>query len=300
MSGLVSLVNAVQRGVGLYKEYKSIKYSFEDVFDPFNSSSVSEMFDKSGLSTEQIKTRLIQDSENMERLKHAGVFQFEIQRVEPYYDKDKSKIISSMVKQVDIITDGMEVEEKKIGSGYLNTHVGMQSGEISVTFFEFEEGDVLDFLTKISDQNTLTGLAEDLGVGSSFNALGQKIEDVKELTRDVNRGLGLVNGLVGSSLQLPQSISGFLGGAGDFVSMFTDNNHGNILPTDGTFLLPYEYYFSIKMSHLIRDRKTNMSYEKIIVQDDYILDGNVSVSYATDNEGYLEATANFKPIKSFR
>jgi len=297
---LMNLVNTANQITGVYNQYKTVGHSFNDVFDMFSSSSVSEMFDKSGLSMEAIRRRLDQDILNIDRLKHSDTFFFEIHRVAPYYDREKSSVISSMVKQVDYVSDGIELEEKKIGSAYINARNGTQSGEMSVTFHEFEDGDVLDFLTKISPQNTLTGLASDLGLQSTFNALGQKIGKAKNLIGNVNKAFSLTNAIVGTNLSMPLGLSQALGGVGDFVNQFTENNHKNIMPTDGTYLLPYDYYFQIKLSHIVRDRNTGMSYEKIIVNDEYLLDGNISFSYTTGEEAYLEANATFKPLKNFR
>lgn len=279
----MTFANTVFMGLNMINSFTSHgSRGGSDPFNDYNAHSIDEMFKKSGLSIEDMKKRLIQDSYNIEKVQHADTFLFEIARMAPAYDSMKSMVISSLVQQVDIVSNGVETEEVRVGTGFLNLQKAIQGGEVQVTFREFQDGDTEDFLTKTSSKNFLDGAMSDpLGTIATI-------------------GSGIMQATAsGSAMPLFQavgSIFGFGFGGGGFYS---GNKDGSIMPTDGTHLLPYDYYFKIKMSHLVRGAD-GMTHAAVVLEDDFILDGNPSKTYDTSGEAHLTISATFKPITSFR
>lgn len=291
---ILSVLGTINQGAKIVTQFKSLSREAQDLFGSFTNGT--DMFPASGLDKEGMKRQLQREKQAIDKLQYADVFVANINRVEPYFDLEKAKVINSMVKSVSIVHDGFETQEDRIGSGYFNWHKGMQSGEVQVVFSEFKDGDVMDFLTKVSSQNAISGLMEDVGVGSSI--------------RGVDATLGKANSLVSQASNISKAFGGaefatnfglgevgaLFGGTGGGVG---SGKNGNIMPSDGTCLLPYQYYFKIQIQHIISDSETNTVYVKTIIDDDYILDGSPSQEYATGDERFLEISASFKPIKSW-
>ncbi len=292
----LSVLGTLNQGARIVTSLKRLSDDAQDLFG--NLSDGTDTFPHTGLSQDGVKRQLQRDKVNIEKLQHADVFFAEINRVEPYFDREKAKEINSMLSSVSIVHDGLEVQEDKVGSGYFNWHNGSQSGEIQATFHEFKDGDVLDFLTKVSSQNALSGLLDDVGIGASL--------------RGIEGTLGVANNLVNQAGSISKDLfgTGFnanfdLGGIGALFGGSSSGGGvgsgkgGRIMPSDGTFLLPYQYYFRIRIAHIISDIETNMVYAKTIIEDDYLLEGSPSQEYSTGDERYLQVGATFKPIKSW-
>lgn len=291
---ILSVLGTINQGAKIVTQFKSLSREAQDLFGSFTNGT--DMFPASGLDKEGMKRQLKREKQTMDKLQYSDVFVANINRVEPYFDIEKAKEINSMVTSVSIVHDGFETQEDRIGSGYFNWHKGMQSGEVQVTFSEFKDGDVLDFLTKVSSRNAISGLMDDVGVGSAI--------------RGVDATLGKVNSLVNQAGNISKAFGG-AGfdtnlGLGEFGAIFGgtgggvgSGKNGNIMPSDGTCLLPYQYYFNIKIQHIVSDSISNTVYVKTIIDDDYILDGNPSQEYSTGDEKFLEISASFKPIKSW-
>jgi len=80
---------------------------------------------------------------------------------------------------------------------------------------------------------------------------------------------------------------------------FLKKDNGNdIFPTDGTFLLPYDYYFRIEITHY----KSSLPTPKhtILLEGDYILSNNFPHEYQAGEEELQMVDATFKPIKSWK
>ncbi|NOR58051.1 MAG: hypothetical protein GQ474_05960 [Sulfurimonas sp.] len=287
MSMFSSLSTVVSAGQTI-KTFRNIRDDFDNIGDVLNGSAVGT-FSKSGLTDAQYKKSLLDHKQRIEELQHADVFRIDIQRVEPFYDREKSEQIVSMVKSVTIVHDGLETEETRMGSGYFNWHKGRQSGEVQAVFHEFEDSSTMDFLTRVSAKNVLSGKAVDLKLQDSLRGLRRPISAVQRLAGGIGiqiPNIGATIGALGSSI-----------GGGSSVGQ---GKHGNIMPSDGTTLLPYEYYFRIRVSSITNDLVNNQMIESVVLEDDFIIDGNVSQEYSTGDERYLELSVTFKPIKSWR
>jgi hypothetical protein len=144
--------------------------------------------------------------------------------------------ITDLIKEVSIIHDGIETEETQIGNAVINTHGVKQAGEISITFTESKDGDVLKFLTQHDDGTP-------------------------------------------------------------------------IIPTDGTSLMPYDFYFHIEVTHSSSDM-----YDKLIdsavsllfgggdtksLKGDFIIDGNITQNYVAGEPELQEIQATFKKLRSW-
>jgi len=82
----------------------------------------------------------------------------------------------------------------------------------------------------------------------------------------------------------------------------------NILPSDGTYLLPYEYYFKIDVVHHFNRidnlllnvlRGGDLSPLTILASGLYKLDGNLEYGYEVGEEQLQMIQAKFKPMMSF-
>lgn len=297
LGGLITI------GSGLYNEFRNIKTSFNDVksiFDgvsnSFGGENCSGAFMQSGYNTKTYKDKLREAQDNAKDLQHADVFLFQIHRAAPYFNMEQSHKISTLAKSVNIQLDGAENQEDKIGSGYYNWRSGTTSGQIEVTFYEFKEANVISFLTKISkEKDPIAGLLQNSGIAGAINSgisLAHKIEN----------SINVIGGLFDkpSLSSIGGTVNKLLGGLGISQSQYNGNKNENIIPSDGTFLLPMDYYFEIKMSHVFKNKILNMTSEKVIIEDKYIIDGNIGINYETGDERFVEITATFKPMKSWR
>lgn len=289
MSIFTSVVGTINNGSRVITQFKRLSDDFQNL-----ASSLIDGVDtyvQSGLSPDGMKKQIAKDKANLERLQHADVFLVSINRIMPYFDMERAGVINSMIQSVSIVHDGYTTQEDKIGSGYYNWHIGTQSGEIQVTFNEFKQGDVIGFLTKMGEGSPVQGALDAVGLG--------------DIGRAINGITGTVN-TVNSLISQAGAISGALGGnpfsgAIDLgLGVVMGGEKGDkIIPSDGTFLLPYEYFFNIKVSHIVADPISDTVYEETIIEGDYILDGSPSQEYSVGDERYLEISATFKPIKSY-
>ena len=69
----------------------------------------------------------------------------------------------------------------------------------------------------------------------------------------------------------------------------------DIYPTDGSCMLPYEYYFHVEIKHYISPKKTTK-----LLSEDYNLSGTFSHDYQAGDEELQMIEATFKPIKSWK
>jgi len=74
------------------------------------------------------------------------------------------------------------------------------------------------------------------------------------------------------------------------LKFLTKNGGEPIYPTDGTFLLPYDYYFRIKLTH---------HKETVLIEKDFVLSSNFPHTYQTGEPEFQMIEATFKPIKSW-
>ncbi len=72
-----------------------------------------------------------------------------------------------------------------------------------------------------------------------------------------------------------------------FVDFLQKNNGIPILPKDGTYLLPYEYYFNIE----VKDYKGT-----ILIKTDFELNGGISIAHSAEANELLLMSAKFTPI----
>jgi len=240
--------------------------------------AIEEMFTVNGMSYEQMQQAMLDAYDNLENTQHGDVFHFEIVRQAPTYPTEKSLIISSMVTEVEITSAGINAEEVIVGSAFYNELKDAQSGEVQVTFLESKQGDVRDFLKK-----RVTTDLQSIGSGVS------KLQDNIAMAQRV----GNVFGMNTSPLKNIGGVLGSFSNKAGRSAKFGDD----IMPIDGTYLLPYDYYFSIKLSHLIRVGSETV--EKIMLSDDFILDGGTNTGYTTGDERYLTTSATFKPLQGW-
>lgn len=236
---------------------------------------IEEMFAPNGMSYEQMRSSMLSAHENLENTQHADVFHFEIIRQAPSFPAEKSLVISAMVTGVEVTSYGLNAEEVAVGSTFYNELKDVQGGEVQVTFLESKNGDVRDFLTK--------------RVATDIKSVGSAMANLRN-------GISIAQGL-GNALGIN---TGALGQVGSVLNMFGSGGarYGeNIMPIDGTYLLPYDYYFSIKVSHLVRVDKQTV--EKVMLAGEFILDGGINTGYTTGDERYLTTSATFKPLQGW-
>lgn len=295
---ITSIIGTVNDGVKVVTSFVRLA---DDIQDLFGGSDGSGRY---SANLENVKTQIQTDKITIEKLQYADVFLARINRMAPYYDNESAEIINSMLTSISIVHDGFETQEDKVGGGYFNWHVGVQAGEIQATFSEFEQCDVVGFLTKI-------------GTGSLSSSSGGVLDSVSSAIGSINSAVDTANSIITQAGDISSALGGEsftgaidLGEAGDAMNMvgsliegttsggIGSGKGGRIMPSDGTLLMPYEYYFEISIVHLIIDPISGSVTEKIVIQDDYILDGSPSQEYSTGDERYLEVSATFKPIRS--
>lgn len=236
---------------------------------------IEEMFAPNGMSYEQMQSSMLSAHENLENTQHADVFHFEVIRQAPSFPAEKSLVISAMVTGVEITSYGLNAEEVAVGSTFYNELKDVQGGEVQVTFLESKNGDVRDFLTK--------------RVATSIKSSGSAMANLQNGISTAQR-VGNIFGADTSALGQVGEILNILGTGGARYGE-------NIMPVDGTYLLPYDYYFSIKVSHLVRVDKQTV--EKVMLAGEFILDGGISTGYTAGDEQYLTTSATFKPLQGW-
>jgi len=292
----MSVIGTLNQGAKVIRALRRIGH---DVDTLKNSIGDLSEYQQSGYTQKGIQEQLKENKITFEKLQHSDVFFASIERVEPYYDPEKARLINTMLSSISIVHDGIEIKEEKYGSGYFNWIAGIQAGEIQATFNEFKENDILDMLTKVSNKNALSGVLDDVGIGASIRGVETTVNRVGGIVEQVG---GMANALSGMK-SIGHALSGF--GIGSILGGGTaggvgSGKNGNIMPSDGTLLLPYQYYFRIRISHIIADSNTKTAYEDVVIDDDYILEGSPSQEYTTGDEKYLQTSATFKPIKSWK
>ena len=294
---ITSIIGTINDGAKVVTSFVRLS---DDIQDLFGGSDGGGTY---SANLEEVKKQIQTDKITIEKLQYADVFLAKINRIAPFYDSESASIINSMLQSISIVHDGLETQEDKVGGGYFNWHVGIQAGEIQATFSEFEQCDVVDFLTKMSTgslSNSSNGVFD--GVSSAINSINGAVNTANSIITqagNISSALGgdsfsgAINlGVAGDAMNMVGSlIGGTTGGVGS-------GKGGRIMPSDGTLLLPYEYFFEISIIHLIIDPISGTVTEKVVIQDDYILDGSPSQEYSVGDERYLEITATFVPIKS--
>lgn len=223
-----------------------------------------EPFKELGLTLAQYKEHLAKVKSLQSSLAWQDLFRVDLVRLAPKYPIEKSKSLCEFIQSIEITHDSFDTEEVQVGSGYMNTYSGLTSATISITFNEFKGGDVYNFLTTNDSNNS-----KELGKAPTLSGGANKIEV----------GTNLVNQLLGTSL--PKI------GAND----------GIIIPSDGTYLLPYEYYFNLKLYRVFFDQNTIA--EAVVYEGNVILEGNISQSFSVGDSALSTIQANFKPMQSF-
>ena len=80
----------------------------------------------------------------------------------------------------------------------------------------------------------------------------------------------------------------------DITNFLLKKDNGDfITPRDGTYLLPYEYYFNISAYSL--DAEWN---PKLLVSGEFLFSGQVTRDFISEGGNMQEITAEFKPINS--
>lgn len=106
-------------------------------------------------------------------------------------------------------------------------------------------------------------------------------------------GSGYVNQITGNE---PLSIAVvFREQSSDEITNFLLNRDDGtpILPNDGTYLLPKDYFFNINAFMLDSNWKP-----KLLVRGEFLYSGQITKDFTTDGAGMLEIAAEFKPILS--
>ncbi|MGW8169640.1 MAG: hypothetical protein ACWGHH_06515 [Sulfurovaceae bacterium] len=292
--------NFIDSGTRVYNAINSSKSSIEEIIDKFEGGECKGAFLQSGMGKRKMQQHLRDQDHNARELQHSDIFLLNIQRQAPSYDMEAANKITSMVENINVIFDGAEIQSDAVGIGYYNWLTAIQSGEMQVVFREFKKGEVIEFLTKYGTNNTSTG--------SLFNRTGlmDGIEQISNITNIANNAVQQIGGIFDMAGNFAQTANGLVGSLNNNMGRLlgagtnSKGKNGNIIPSDGTCLLPYDYYFRIKLSHIVVDERLMLSREKIIIEDDYLLDGNISLDYATGDENFLKVNATFKPIKSWR
>ena len=218
-----------------------------------------EAFSNLGVSSSEMEYRVKEDKLLMERLAFSDVFRVEIYREAPTYSLGKSILLSRMIQTISITEDAINNTEEEVGSGYMNRFDGVTSGDVQITAFEFKQNDWYDFLTQISPRN---------------------FASLTDLPK------------IGNTIRVGSKIAEALGYRGKV-------KQGAILPTDGSYLLPKDYYFRIKVYNVEIDQVTKARLENVVIDREYVLDGAVTREYDADNLGFMKISASFKPLMSF-
>lgn len=173
------------------------------------------------------------------------------------------------VKAFTINYEGFSVEASKLGTVNFSQIVGVEPLSVNVVFREKARDEIIKFL--LFNDNGYPTLT------NNFNAtnIGHMITSVMG-GNFVNNAIHYVeNALFGNVL------SGLFG------------NSNYIPPTDGTFLLPYEWYFHLT-AYSLDERWSPLQ----ILEGDFIIEGAVEKDFSTDDANWQEVAVTFKPIQS--
>jgi hypothetical protein len=188
-----------------------------------------------------------------------------VHRVNPPYSPAKSEILSQLITQYTITSDNITHEEKPHGSSYQSIFMGVDSGEIGVTWYDLKRNDVVDMLTLISPRNFLA------------------LDDIPVVGK-LMRGIKTIRSLINRSESAKQ------------ILVRGENEIRPILPQDGTYLLPYDYYFKIEITSREMDTITGMPLPTKLLDGEFVLDGSLTIERDVEGEGLARVTASFKPI----
>lgn len=269
---LFSLISSLNTATGIVQTYKNLRGIYDDATEATNfilGSGDHRLFKQSGRSVAETQQDIVDMRGDVERLSHKGIFYVEIERVAPAYSSNRAAQISRRIQSVSITHEGYESQEVNVGSAYYNHITGTQSSSLDITFLEFNQGYVMDFLTRVSPMN-IDGI--DSGIESEVAMYGLKL--AKEYIPSISSAMSLF-------------------GVGDRVGL------GEILPRDGTFLLPHDWYFRIKVYTVENDYNNKIQKRNYVVNDDFLLEGSPSTSFGVGDDGFRELQANFKPLKSW-
>ena len=218
------------------------------------------MFNKIGMSAYEVVAKLKAFKLIEDRFNTGDFFTVTIQRIAPEYSPQKAMIVSQLITAFEYNRESLDSEDTPIGALQTSHYIGSTIPTLSLTFMDLKRNDILDFLTMISPRNFL---------GIDDSPLGAKA--IRGLSK-----LAVVNNLIKSDI----------GG-----------ETRPILPTDGTYLLPYEYYFKIKIERIELDSTTGQKLPTLILDKDMKLDGSISVEGDLENAEFTKIVANFKVLQ---
>jgi hypothetical protein len=96
----------------------------------------------------------------------------------------------------------------------------------------------------------------------------------------------------------------------DVINFLTRHEDGTpIIPTDGTHLLPYDFYFFIEVTHQSSDMRDGLlqkaldlifdTEDKKSISGEFIIEGNLEQGYVAGEPDWQTITATFKRLKSW-
>jgi hypothetical protein len=218
------------------------------------------MFNRIGMTAREVLESLKAFKLIEDRFNTGDVFTCSIQRIAPEYSPQKAMILSKLIVAFEYTQESLESEDTPVGALQTSHYIGSTIPTLSLTFLDLKRNDIVDFLTMISPRNFL-------GI-DDIPTIGKSIRGVSKLFA-VNKIAKLLDG----------------------------GETRPILPTDGTYLLPYEYYFKIRIERVELDHITGQKLPTVILDKDMKLDGSISVEGDFENANFTKVVANFKELQ---
>ena len=173
------------------------------------------------------------------------------------------------IKSFTINYEGFSVDTSKLGTVNVNQITGVEPLSINVVFREKAREEIVKFLL-FNDGGELP-----IHGGLSLGNIGHLITSVTS-GNIVNTAIHYAeNMLIGNAM------SAILGG-GNYIP-----------PRDGSFLLPYEWYFNLT-AYALDEKWSPMQ----ILSGDFIIEGNIEKDFMSDDNTWQEVAITFKPIQS--
>jgi hypothetical protein len=225
-----------------------------------------EMFNNAAMSAFELIAKIKLQKELEDRKAFESNINVQVQRLAPNYSPSKAKILDELITSVSITTDSLNWTDSPHGSTVSSHFEGVDKGEVQVTWWDLTRNDIIDFLTMISPRNQL-GINDLPFVNKTIKAA----ETIAKMVKNY------------SNLSVP-------------ILADSEEETKPILPTDGTYLLPKEYYFSIKIQNVELDRFSGVKSRTIILDGEYRLTGALDMSRDVGSEEWAKVTATFKPL----